>query len=238
MNRTMDTSAVAKVLSVVVTALALGLLAFSQMFVIHDHVAKVHKNWPWYAQWSMAGGFEAAIITVALASAITARRLRKGEHLDLAVAEGFLIAVSILAGFLVTLPTELPAWLSAVSMSLVPLQYVCVIFAMRRFYVYFSTPAPRGPERPQERRNDAPAVKDRPARPRRSKAAPGGSGRGRGAEPKMSAEDYAAAVNKARAAGEVPEGARPTTIDRIVAEALGVSPKTAGRHRPNGNGSA
>lgn len=220
--------------AVFVSAIALGLLAFSQMFVIHDHVAEVHKNWPWYAQWSMAGGFEAAIITVALASAITVRRMREREHADLAASEIFLVGVSIFAGFIVTYPGALPSWLSTVSMSLVPLQYVCVIFAMRRFYVYFASPVAKAPTKPQERPAGEGGAKDGPAPPRRSKAPSRPSGRGRGAQPKMSSEDYAQVVEQARAEDKLPADAKPVTVDRLVADALGVSPKTAGRHRPNG----
>lgn len=130
--------ALGQLAAILVCVLAAAALAVSQAFVIHDHVAKVHGRvttlppWPDWAQWTMAAGFEMAIVAVGLAVAIT------GFRGWLTVAELGLVAVSVLAGALVTHPGHIWPWVDTLSMSLVPLQYVAVILAAHSLHDHFA----------------------------------------------------------------------------------------------------
>jgi len=130
--------AIGQLTAILICVLAAAALAVSQAFVIHDHVAKIHGRvttlppWPDWAQWTMSAGFELAIVAVGLAVAIT------GFRGWLTVAELFLVAVSVLAGALVTHPGRIWPWADTLSMSLVPLQYVAVILAAHSLYGHFA----------------------------------------------------------------------------------------------------
>lgn len=128
--------------AILVCGLAAAALAISQAFVIHDHVAMVHGGvvtpppWPAIAQWSMAVGFELAILSVTLAVAVV------GWHRGLIVAETFLIGVSVLAGALVTYPGPVAPLVETASMAMVPLQYVAVVLAAHALHRHYAaTPA-------------------------------------------------------------------------------------------------
>lgn len=128
--------------AILVCGLAAAALAISQAFVIHDHVAMVHGGvatpppWPAIAQWSMAVGFELAILSVTLAVAMV------GWHRGLIVAEAFLIGVSVLAGALVTYPGPVAPFVETASMAMVPLQYVAVVLAAHALHRHYAaTPA-------------------------------------------------------------------------------------------------
>lgn len=128
--------------AILVCGLAAAALAISQAFVIHDHVAMVHGGvampppWPAIAQWSMAVGFELAILSVTLAVAMV------GWHRGLIVAETFLIGVSVLAGALVTYSGPVAPLVETASMAMVPLQYVAVVLAAHALHRHYAaTPA-------------------------------------------------------------------------------------------------
>lgn len=139
--------------AILVCAAAAAALAISQAFVIHDHVAKVHGRvatlppWPDWAQWTMAAGFELAIVAVGLAVAIT------GFRGWLTVAELGLVAVSVLAGALVTHPGHIWPWVDTLSMSLVPLQYVAVILAAHSLHDHFAADGQTTAKKPRPARS-------------------------------------------------------------------------------------
>ena len=124
--------------AIAVCGLAAAALAVSQAFVIHDHVAMIHGGvdvpppWPPVAQWAMAAGFELAILSVTLAVAVV------GWRSPLAVAECFLIGVSVAAGALVTYPGPVHPLIETASMALVPVQYVAVVLAAHALHGHYA----------------------------------------------------------------------------------------------------
>lgn len=105
------------------------LLATSQTRVIVDAVAIVHPKWSpvWY--WTAAIGFETAILAVGLVMAMTGDR-------TLWRWEVVLVVVSVVAGVAAAMVghtvTDRAAWVHAVAIGLMPIQYLAVVLTGHR----------------------------------------------------------------------------------------------------------
>lgn len=120
--------------AVTVCAAAGLLLAIAQTYVVHDRVAAVHPAWPWPVQWSMATGFELAIISVGLACVVT------GFDRYLVASEAGLLIPSLAVAVDVVSPGLLPSWVSVAAISAMPVQYVVVILAGHRLFTHYGQP--------------------------------------------------------------------------------------------------
>lgn len=105
------------------------LLATSQTRVIVDAVAIVHPKWwaGWY--WTTAIGFETAILAVGLVMAMTGDR-------TLWRWEVVLVVVSVVAGVAAAMVGhqvgDRAAWVHAVAIGLMPIQYLAVVLTGHR----------------------------------------------------------------------------------------------------------
>ena len=125
-----------RVAAVIVCAAAGALLAIAQTYVVHDRVAAVHPAWPWPVQWSMATGFELAIISVGLACVVT------GFDRYLVASEAGLLIPSLAVAVDVVSPGLLPSWVSVAAISVMPAQYLVVILAGHRLHTHYDQPDP------------------------------------------------------------------------------------------------
>lgn len=148
--------------AVIVCAAAGLLLAIAQTYVVHDRVAAVHPGWPWPVQWSMATGFELAIISVGLACVVT------GFDRYLVASEAGLLIPSLAVAVDVVSPGLLPSWVSVAAISVMPAQYLVVILAGHRLHTHYGQP---NPEPVIEAATEPEAVAAKPARKRARRAA-------------------------------------------------------------------
>lgn len=128
----MNQSRLGRSLAIGICIIPAAALAVSQAFVVMDMVMRVHPHWPAAAQWSMAIGFEGAILATGLAMAMT------GFARPLVAAEVFLVTMSVLAGTIVVYDGHVPSWLITASVSAMPLQYLAVTFAAHRLHGHYA----------------------------------------------------------------------------------------------------
>lgn len=101
--------------------LAAAFLAISQTRVVHDWLAMLHPAWPMWAWWVAAAGVELAILATGLVLANTGRRV-------LWAWEAGLVAASVAIGVDVSCRC-LPEWARALVGGAMALQYLAVITA-------------------------------------------------------------------------------------------------------------
>lgn len=120
----------AAVLLLAIAVLAVAGIAFGQALVIFDGLAVAHPAWEPWQRAVVALGFELAVLVTGVAIMVT------GADRKLVAGEILLVGLSIAVGLwmIVAGPTT-NRWIVALSLGLLPAQYLVATYSLHRLYV-------------------------------------------------------------------------------------------------------